>query len=85
VISALFGAALAGLLGWMKGIDPWDTRRFFQSILSGVGAAIAYALAYKFTENQLTALDILAAIGFGAGIDNLVNRGIGAARNSSKK
>lgn len=80
VLATLVGAALAGLLGWMKTDMPWNTKRYLQSILSGVGAAIAFGTAYQFNSGSLQVYDILAAIAFGAGVDNVVNRAIGAIR-----
>jgi hypothetical protein len=80
LISALVGAAVLGLLGWIKESSNWDTKRFLQSILSGLGAAILYAIAYQFQENGITIVDILTAAAWGMAGDNLVNRVIGAAK-----
>ncbi len=68
------GAALAGLIGFLKENTPWDTRKYLVTLFSGVSTAVVFALAYQFNEDGLSVYDILAAIGAGAGVDNLVNR-----------
>jgi hypothetical protein len=81
----LLGAILAGLAGWLKSGEPFVARDFLVSILSGVGAAIVFALAYNYTSEGITVFDVLAAIAAGMGIDVAVNRVAGAVRTSTIK
>ena len=86
IAAAAFGGSLiSGTIGWLKSGLPWDGRKFAESVLSGIGAALVFALAYQFNETGgIRAFDILAAIAAGAGIDNLVNR-VAGLRNSQRR
>jgi hypothetical protein len=72
------GSIFSGLLGWLKSGEPFKSRDFMASVLSGVGAAIVFALAYNYTATGLTIFDILAAVIAGMGVDVGVNRISGA-------
>jgi hypothetical protein len=73
-VSAFGGAAIAGFAGWLKSGNPWNTRTYLTTVVSGIGTAIVFALAYQFSEGGIRVYDILAAVAAGAGVDNLVNR-----------
>ena len=82
LIAALVGATIAGLLGWMKEGTAWNTKKFLESILSGIGAAVLYAIAFSFEPKGVTVINILSAVAWGIAGDNVVNRVIGAAKKS---
>jgi hypothetical protein len=74
----LLGSVISGTLGWMKSGGPFVPREFLTTVLSGVGAALVFALAYNYTTTGITVFDIIAAIAAGAGVDVGVNRVSGA-------
>jgi hypothetical protein len=73
-IAALGGSLISGLIGWLKSDQPWNTKKYVESILSGIGAAAVLAMAYQFSEGGLKIYDLLAALAGGMGVDNAVNR-----------
>lgn len=81
----LLGSIVSGTLGWLKAGGPFVPREYLTSILSGVGAAIVFALAYQYSSVGITIFDILAAIASGMGVDVGVNRISGAIANRSKR
>lgn len=81
----LLGSILSGLAGWLKSGEPFVARDFIVSILSGVGAAIVFALAYNYTSEGITIYDVLASLAAGMGVDVAVNRVAGAVRTSTIK
>lgn len=74
IISNLFGAILVGLLGYCKSGTPWVWKKFAESFIAGVLAAIAWVIGYSLANGTLQGYDVLVAILTGAGMDNLINR-----------
>jgi hypothetical protein len=79
-IACFFGALFAGIIGYLKAGGTWSWKVFAQTIYSGVGTAIVFAAAFSFSSEHLTFYDILAAVLAGMGVDNVVNRIVGAVR-----
>lgn len=72
------GSVIVALLGWMQSGQPFIARTFCSTILSGIGGAILFGLAYNHFNNALTIYDILAAVAAGMGIGAGVSRVSGA-------
>lgn len=82
----LLGSVISGLIGWLKSGEDFVARSFITTVVSGIGGAIVFALAYNYTSTGLTVFDILSAVAAGMGVDVAVNRVSGAiaTRASSK-
>jgi len=74
----LLGSVVSGILGWMKSGGPFVPREFLTTVLSGIGAAVVFALAYNYSTTGINIFDILAAVAAGMGVDVGVNRISGA-------
>ncbi len=80
VLAATAGGILSGLAGWWKANEPFDSRKFGQTVVTSFLSGIVFALAYNLTSGALTMRDLLIAVAGGAGIDAGINRVIGAAK-----
>ncbi len=79
------GSIIAGVIGWMKSGSPFVARTFMSAVLSGLGSALGYALAFKYSNSGLTTYDILSAVGAGLGVQVAVSRISGAIAARARK
>ena len=70
--AAFAGTLVASVLGYLGSGEAWNLKKFLASVMRGLVAAVALALAYNFTEIN-TVSYMIAFLG-GAGVDVLGNR-----------
>jgi hypothetical protein len=68
-IAAFIGALIAGYAGWLGSGEVWDSRKFGTTVLTAIGAAVAFALLYQFTAGSFGVRDILSALAGGIGLN----------------
>lgn len=82
IAAAVFaGSLLSGGIGYLKSGEPFIFKKYLLSVLSGIGGAVAFALAYQFTASGVTIYNILAAFLAGMGVASGVSGSISAVRS----
>lgn len=82
-VSAFVGGMVTAILGWLDSGEAFEVRKFGASLVRALVAAIAFAVAYTYS-NGLTPIDIGIAFLGGAGFDVLGNRISGAIKAGLK-
>ena len=70
--SAAFGSLISGIAGWLDSKEPFQARKFAQSVIAAMFSGAGAALLLQNTDASSTNI-ILAFLG-GAGVDNFSNR-----------
>lgn len=81
-LSAFGGGVIAALLGWADSHEPFNGRKFLQSVLLALLGGFGFAVLYDKGSSEVALRDIIVGGLSGAGWDNLTNRFLGATRTS---
>mgnify|MGYP001573477225 FL=1 len=70
--SAAFGSLISGIVGWLDSNEPFQVRKFLQSVIAAIFSGAGAALLLQNTDTSST--NIILAFLSGAGVDNFSNR-----------
>lgn len=82
-LAAFCGGLISATLGWCDSGEPFQPRKFLASVLRAVIAGAIFAAGYSYLD-EITGIDIIAALCGGAGVDALGNRAAGAIKRLRK-
>ncbi|MCK9598992.1 MAG: hypothetical protein M0R06_08135 [Sphaerochaeta sp.] len=82
-LCAFVGGIASALLGWAESKEAFNSRKFLGSAARSFIAGAVFATGYQLSGTSLEAMDILAAILAGAGVDGLGKR-LGATVRGAK-